>query len=201
MDFTCVHCEDKSFTTLRGWKQHMSTKHGGYDEQDIARITGATASEDNVIARMSAFADTIGGGEPGGATGSGDDGQSAGTPASQPPASPRPPVVRVVKATPKRLKKILSAIPTKMLEGTGIELDSEDIEALEEAGDFLVEIFGVEFEIDQEKRVLHSRFWAFLWVGGVALLIYFKHRFKDVWTKVYEHYKKAAEEKEGDEEK
>jgi hypothetical protein len=198
MDFRCATCDDKSFTTLRGWKQHMSTKHGGYDETDIARVSGATSSEEKVSERMSAFAKTIEGGEPGGESVSGEDSR-AGTSSS--PDPPRPPVVRTVKATPKRLKKVLSAIPTKMLEGVGIELDSEDKEALEEAGDFLVEIFGVEFEIDQEKRVLHSRFWAFLWVGGVALLIYFKHRFKDVWTKVYEQYKKAAEEKEGDEEK
>lgn len=187
MDYSCVHCEGKAFTTLRGWKQHMSTKHGGYDETDVAQASGSVVSEENVEARMQDFASTISqSGELGDATPSGE----APVYASAPPVGePARPPVRTVKATPKRLKKVLSAIPTKMLEGANIELDDEDKEALEEAGDFLVDVFGVEFEIDQQKRVLKSRFWAFVWVGGVALLIYVKHRFSNVWEGIYNKYK------------
>lgn len=186
MEFTCVKPDcGKQFVRLGAWKRHMSKEHGGYDEQDLAQVTsGRVSSEDDVSARMESFASTVSEGE---AT----QGAAAAQPERPPqPSIPMPPPVRTVKATPKRLKKILASIPTTILQNTGITLDKEDEEALEEAGEFLTEIFGVEFEVDQQKQVLHSRFWAIVWVAGVAILIYCKHRFSAVWQSIYDMYKK-----------
>lgn len=192
MEFRCVKCGD-SFIRLGAWKRHMSRKHGGYDESDVTQVltgTGLDVSEENVGSRMAAFARTI--------PGEGGDAQEeptgAGTPASAPASEPARPA-KTIKATPKRLKKILGSIPRSILESTGIELDDEDKEALDEAGEFLADIFGVEFEVDQQKKVLKSRAWAIVWVGGVALLIYLKHRFSNVWKAVMDKYKEAQTEK------
>lgn len=194
MEFTCARPDcGKSFIKLRGWKNHMSRVHGGYDEDDVAQVTagGSSSSEEDVQARMQAFAASL---SPGGTVESAvpEATVAAGQPVAASP--PPPPTVKTVKASPKKLKKILASIPQVLLENAGITLDEEDKEALEEAGEFLSDIFGVEFEVPQDKRVLHSRFWAIVWVGGVALLIYCKHRFADVWAKVYELYKKKAQE-------
>lgn len=191
MDFTCVH-DGRTFTTLRGWKTHMSRAHGGYDENDVAQVmTGETAvTEDNVAERMAAFARNI----PSDREAGTEDVRASEVPPDtsntvvgeqRPPSTP----ARTIKATPKRLKKVLAAIPSKMLEGSGIELDDEDREALEEAGEFLSDIFGVEFAVDEQKKILKSRMWAIVWVAGVAALIYVKHRFATLWQAVVEKYK------------
>ena len=186
MEFTCTKCGE-GFIRLSGWKRHMSRKHGGYDEADMAEVTGAqgVGAAGSVESRMREF---IAGLPP-------EEGEYKDMPSTPPPpAAPAPPPVKTIKATPKKLKKILAAIPTKMLEASGLELDEEDKVALEEAGEFLTDIFGIEFEIEQDKHVLKSRFWAIVWVGGVVALIYVKHRFKDLWQKIYEQYQKAASE-------
>lgn len=191
MEFTCVKC-GKEFVRLGVWKRHMSKEHGGYDEQDLAQVTsGRASSEDDVSARMESFASTVAGSE--------ETGDAASVKPQRPPtpALPLPPPIKTIKATPKRLKKILASIPTTILGNTGITLDEEDKQALDEAGEFLTEIFGVEFEVDQEKQVLHSRIWAIVWVAGVSVLIYCKHRFSNVWQSMLEMYKKKqAEQKD-----
>lgn len=192
MEFTCAKpgC-GKSFVKLGGWKRHMSKVHGGYDDSDIAEVTtgGSASTEEDVRQRMEAFAASID--EPKEEAGAV---EQPSTTAQNGQTPPPVPTVKTVKASPKKLKKILASIPQALLENTGITLDEEDKEALDEAGEFIGDIFGVEFEVPQEKRVLHSRFWAVVWVGGVALLIYCKHRFADVWAKVYETYRKRIEE-------
>jgi hypothetical protein len=202
MEFTCAkpNC-GKSFVRLGGWKNHMSRVHGGWDESDVAQVTsGGTGSEDSVQSRMQSFAESLSPDgkvlempQPDGEVGAGS--ASAST-ERQSPAPPPIPPVKTIKATPKKLKKILASIPQTILENTGITLDDEDKEALEEAGEFLSDIFGVEFEVDQQKQTLHSKWWALVWVGGVAVMIYCKHRFADVWKQLYEMYKKKAAERE-----
>jgi hypothetical protein len=198
MEFTCANC-GKSFIRLGGWKNHMSRTHGGYDESDIAQVTsGGASSEENVQQRMDAFSKSLQPGQEDAAIPDTVPRENGTVPLSRsgerPPAQIGPPPVKTVKASPKRLKKILASIPETILSNTGITLDEEDKEALEEAGEFLSDIFGVEFEVNQEKKVLHSRFWAIAWVCGVAGLIYCKHRFAHVWQSIYDAYKKRLEE-------
>jgi hypothetical protein len=199
MEFTCAkpNC-GKSFIRLGGWKRHMSQNHGGWDDSDVAQVTsGGSTSEDNVQSRMSSFAESL---SPDGKVlempHSDSQTEKTATEKENPTPAPGPPPVKTVKATPKRLKKILASIPQTILENTGIVLDDEDKEALEEAGEFLSDIFGVEFEVNQEKQTLHSKWWAIVWVGGVAVLIYCKHRFADVWKSLYDMYKKKMAERE-----
>lgn len=201
MEFTCAKPDcGKSFVRLGGWKSHMSRAHGGWDESDVAQVTsGGMGSEGSVQSRMKSFAESL---SPDGKVSeeqklNGEE-HTGPSSANETPPTPPPPTVKTIKATPKRLKKILASIPQTILENTGITLDDEDKEALEEAGEFLSDIFGVEFEVDQQKRVLHSNWWAIVWVGGVAVLIYCKHRFANVWQSLYDMYKKKMQESEAD---
>lgn len=189
MVFTCIRCDGREFDTLRGWKMHMTKTHGGYDADDLTaavQAAGGEVTEDNVASRMQAFARTVGGEQ-------GEDVASGNAEKAAPEASGAPPPVpsvKTIKATPRKLKKILGAIPTKLLEGAGIDLDDEDKEAMDESGEFLTDIFGFEFEVPAEKRIVRSRLLAITWVFGVAALIYIKHHFSDVWKKLADDYKK-----------
>ena len=176
-EITCKSC-GKVCKSLQGWKSHMSGTHGGYDDDDLAAVAGIGGGEGDIRSRMSAFADTLPGG---GGDSSPNAPQEAGTKAA--PSSPAPTPIdagRRVRATPKKLKKILGGIPAKVLEETGITLDDEDHDALDEAGEFLADIFGVEFSVPESKVVVESRFYAILWVIGMTFLIYAKHRFSKV---------------------
>jgi hypothetical protein len=157
---------------------HMSQTHGGYEDSDLAAAAGVGGSEGDVRSRMASFAETL----PGGADDSPDIKRAgtAGSGSAVPPAPVPPTPERRVRATPKKLKKILGGIPAKILEETGIELDGEDRDALDEAGEFLADIFGVEFAVPESKVVVESRFFAILWVIGMTFLIYAKHRFSKI---------------------
>ncbi len=185
----CKLC-GKTCKSLQGWKGHMSGTHGGYDEEQLAEITGISSGEGDVRSRMASFASTMPGaessGEPVDATST-----SASTATSpKGPSAPAPDATRRVRATPKKLKKILGGIPAKILEETGITLDSEDTEALDEAGEFLGDIFGFEFSVPESKVMVQSRLWAVVWVAGIAGLVYIKHRFPEVFKAVFKLLKK-----------
>lgn len=176
-EITCSRC-GKVCKSLQGWKGHMSGTHGGYDDEDLAAVAGIGGGESDVKSRMAAFADTL----PTGADDSPDIKRAsiAGSGSAAPPAPTPIDAGRRVRATPKKLKKILGGIPAKILEETGIQLDDEDHAALDEAGEFLADIFGVEFSVPESKVVVESRFYAILWVIGMTFLIYAKHRFSKV---------------------
>lgn len=152
----------------------MSTKHGGYSDEELRIAAGAAPPpEESAQARMDAFASTIPvDGIP--ASNAVDEGvQGSGEPA---PALAPEKRVRRIKATPKKAKRILSSIPEKILMANGIELDEDDKAGLAEATDFLEDIFGFEFEVPEEKLTIHSRWLAFLYPLGVVLLILAKHK-------------------------
>ena len=169
----------------------MSNIHGGYDQEELAAAAGIGGGEGDVRSRMESFANTMPGGEA----------ESSGESSATPPAGaasplPAPDNTRRVRATPKKLKKILGGIPAKILETTGITLDRDDQETLDEAGEFLGDIFGFEFAVPESKVMVQSRLWAVLWVFGVAGLVYIKHRFPEVFKAAFEAIKKG---KDGDE--
>src|SRR5437899_2521431 len=118
----CQKC-GKLCKSLQGWKGHMSGQHGGYDEEDLAAVTGVGGGEGDVRQRMENFASTM----PGDAQDA-DAGASTHQPPLETAGRPGPapaPTERRVKATPRKLKKILGGIPAKILEQSGIKLDSE----------------------------------------------------------------------------
>jgi len=173
----CQKCS-KVCKSLQGWKQHMSGAHGGYDDADLQAVAGGGVSTtpDDVQARMNRFADSL--------PDIGGDGASvkSDAPNAQEPSPPPAPEGKRIKATPKRLKKILGDIPSKILEAQGIPLDSDDEEAMEEAAEFLAGVFGIEFAVPESKYVVQSRFAALLWVVGVTFLVWIKHKTPEVWA-------------------
>lgn len=173
-EITCLKC-GKVCKSLQGWKGHMSGTHGGYDDDQLAAAAGIGGGEGDVKSRMASFSESLPGAD---GSSSPNASQDASTKAA--PSSPAPDAARRVRATPKKLKKILGGIPAKILEETGITLDHEDQDALDEAGEFLADIFGVEFAVPESKVVVESRFFAILWVIGMTFLIYAKHRFSKV---------------------
>lgn len=176
----CLKCS-KVCKSLQGWKQHMSGAHGGYDDADLQAVAGGGVSTapDDVKARMDHFAESLPdiGGEQRVAPDVADGGERSAS------SSPAPePQGKRIKATPKRLKKILGDIPSKILEAQGIPLDSDDEEAMEEAAEFLAGVFGIEFAVPESKYVVQSRFAALLWVVGVTFLVWIKHKTPEVWA-------------------
>ena len=55
------------------------------------------------------------------------------------------------------------------------------------------DIFGFEFSVPESKVLVQSRWWAVLWVAGVAGLVYIKHRFPEVFKAVFRAVKKDGE--------
>jgi len=168
---TCTKC-GKVCKSLQGWKMHMSGAHGGYDSSDVAQIVGET-SPDTLSAKMNALADSL----PIDGTEQPSEQSSATTPQ---PSAPAPAPEKRIKATPKKLKRILGDIPSKILEGNGIVLDDDDREGLDEAAEFMAGIFGVEFSIPESKYVIESRFVGLLWVVGIMCLVWAKHKTPDI---------------------
>jgi hypothetical protein len=166
-------------TTLRGWKRHMTAKHGRFTDAELEAASRGDTSDD-VSSRMASFASTIEDGRPVDIKA---DGSVVDTASQQPvgtataPALPTlEPEKRKVRATPKRLTQLLVGIPEKILESLAVTPDREDREALEEAASFLEDVFGVNFEVDESKTTIRSRWWAFAWVSGVMGLIWLKHK-------------------------
>lgn len=185
----CKRCQ-KTCKNLQGWKSHNTSKHGGYTDAELAEAAGIkpqTAPE-NLKSHMDQVADEL----------KTDDSlpipadYSTSYPAPPPPAElpPPPPEEKRVKATPKKLKKILGDIPSAILKSGGIELDSDDDDAMEEAGEFLTEVFGFEFAVPEKKFVIHNRFAALVWVLGIVGIIYVKHRAPKIWKTLFRPDKK-----------
>lgn len=166
---TCPH-DIREFETLAGWKSHMTRAHGGYSDDELSAAAGVTSTDmGDVKQRMSDFAESMLGSE---------------TPTAAdvaPPPSQAPPIGKRIKATPKKLKKLISSIPAKLFTAYGITPDDEDKESIEEAVEFVQDIFGVEFQVPEDKFVVRNRLMAFAWVIGVILLVFVKHKFGELF--------------------
>jgi hypothetical protein len=173
--FVCP-VENREFETLRGWKMHYSAAHGSYSDAELQEAAGAAPpAEETAQARMSDFAATL--------PAEGEEAENLAAEVTAIPEAtdqgiPLEPEKRVrrIKATPKKGKKILTSIPAKILKANGIELDEDDKEGLDEAVEFLESIFGVEFEVPEEKVTIRNRWLAFLYPFAVVLLIVAKHK-------------------------
>lgn len=169
--------------TIRGWKRHMSAKHGRFSEAQVQQAENAASGETGdagVRERMEAFASQIDDGKPVEITPEGGIRPipDAAAPAA---AAPEPEVTRKVHATPRKVKKLLTAIPEKILELFKIIPDDDDKDAIDEVAEFLQSIFGVDFEVDESRTTIRNRWLALLWVLGVVGLVVFKHRAIDLF--------------------
>jgi hypothetical protein len=168
-------------TTLRGWKRHMTAKHGKYSNAEMIEASSGSAPT-SPADRMADFAAALDSSVPVEIAGDGsikETPQGATTEPASIPLPPLEPATRKVRATPRRMKEILAGIPAKLLESMGITPDDDDKRGIDEAADFLQDVFGVDFEVDEVKTTVRSRWWAFAWVGGVMLLIVVKHKMPD----------------------
>lgn len=173
----CPICQ-REFQTLQGVKIHASTKHGGLTDEQLAQAAGMSAvGESDARERMAQFSASMLGPE----EGIPQESKSAETIGTTPSPAPAPTGKRV-KATPRKLKELITTIPAKLFVACDITLDDEDTKAIEEAVDFLQDLFGVEFAVPEEKYVIQSRFWAFVWVAGVFALIFVKHKIGALFT-------------------
>jgi hypothetical protein len=158
----------------------MSAKHGRYSEAELqAAENAANGGETGVAERMAAFSQEVDGVPVEIAP----DGSLRDKPAE--PAAPAPapvPMTRKIRATPRKVKKVLASVPDKILQAFNITPDEEDKEALDEAADFLQDIFGFDFEVDESRTTLRSRWWALLWVFGVVGLVALKHKAVALFT-------------------
>jgi len=153
---------------------------GGWDDTDLAEATGASPSAESVRERMNRFASTM----PVDASQAGPESGTSGSTTSPEAEAPPAPEVRRVRGTPKKLKKLFAQIPEVIFERNGIVLDDEDKDAVEEAIEFLENIFGVEFQVPASKYVVESRFWAILWPIGVIVFILIKHNVERIFAGV-----------------
>src|SRR6266404_4316629 len=179
-EYRCPNHPEFVAESIGGWKNHRTRMDGGWDDADLAEATGASPSAESVRERMNRFAATM----PDNASVASESG--AGTPTDSvagAEASPAP-EVRRVRGTPKKLKKLFAQIPEVVFERNGITLDDEDKDAVEEAIEFLENIFGVEFQVPASKYVVESRFWAVLWPLGVILFILVKHKAEQIFAGV-----------------
>lgn len=166
----------------------MTSKHGGWEDAEIASVTGSGPSTEPVQERMNRFAENLPddaaslGAEP-----PADTSVPTGTTEPAPRVAEAIPEGKRVKATPKKLKKLISTLPETFFKKNGIVMDEEDKESVEEAVSFLEELFGFEFQVSSTKYVVQSRMWALLWPLSVLLFVLVKHKFSQVldittWT-------------------
>src|SRR5260221_13835787 len=109
MTFTCPRegC-GRSFESLQGIKTHISRKHGGYDDEELAAIVGGSPGEAGVKERMAGFADSI-------PLGGQSEDRIGTAPASDSPDRPAEPEAKRVKATPKKAKKLVAGLLEKLV--------------------------------------------------------------------------------------
>jgi len=180
-EYSCPHgCKTQyPITTLRGWKRHMSAKHGRFSEAELQAAENASTGNTDVKQRMEAFSQEIDG-VPVEIAADGTAKEKTVAETTAAPASPSVPMTRKIRATPRKVKKVLASVPDKLLQAFKITPDDDDKEALDEAADFLQDIFGFDFEVDESRTTLRSRWWALLWVGGVIGLVALKHKALDL---------------------
>lgn len=161
-------------TTIRGWKRHMSVKHDRFTDAQLqeAEAGAAGTTSDDVRSRMETFANELDGVP----VTISPEGNVTEMPGPTPAPMPEEPAKRKVRATPRKLKKVIAGIPEKILNVLRVTPDDEDKDSIEEVVDFMQELFGVDFEVDEGRTTVRSRWWAWVWFGGAILLIFVKHR-------------------------
>jgi hypothetical protein len=175
-DYRCPTC-DFNTESIGSWKRHQTRMHSGWDDVSLADVLGASASTEPVADRMNNFAETM----PENAQEVPIDGTNATADTVNADVPPIPDVRRI-RGTPKKLKKLMAQIPEVIFDRNGIILDAEDKQAVEEAIEFMENVFGVEFQVPASKYVVESRFYAFLWPLGVIVFILIKHKLEHIFT-------------------
>lgn len=184
INYNCKKCP-KENETLRAWKTHMSRKHGGYSKSELAEISGipSTTNPEDLRTKMETVVETLPLSEPK------LEEQPLPTVEVLPPIPEPEPERKRIKATPRYMKKLLGTIPREILKTSGIELDSDDVDAMDEAGEFISEVFGIEFSVPEKNFVVTSRPAAIVWLFAITGLIWLKHNVPDIFKNLIEENK------------
>lgn len=164
---------------LSGWKKHMTQVHGSYSPEELAATAGGgiEATRPTGHDTLEDYQATLGHTEeeiPSAQAGA-DAGQAA-------PAAPAETTVRARKVTAgmKKFRKMINEIPKSIFKGQGIEISDEEQDSIDEAMDFLQDLFGLEIEVPEKNLIIRSRFLALLYPICVLLFIFFRHKIGEV---------------------
>jgi hypothetical protein len=178
-EFGCVrNGKPIPINTLRGWKHHMTHAHGQWTDEQLQKIVGNGQEGTRVTGHgsLEEYAKTL----PEDAARLGEEPSTTVTesPSSgaQATAAPAEPKVRKVTAGMKKFRKMVNEIPKSFFRGQGIEPSEEEQNAIDEAMDFLQELFGIAIEVSESNFIIRSRFIALLYPLTVLLFVFFKHK-------------------------
>lgn len=174
--------------SLRGWKRHMTAKHGGWEnpEMDSAMLSAGTATPGEgeqvpgVEADFSSFANDLPdseNGAPATASPAGPTDQAAPPPATFSKVKTDAASQRLTKKMEKVKRQLAEALPRAVDvftadKGPEWKLDDSQRDMLTDAVESVFDMLDVSFEIQQFNVQLRSRFWIFLYPLTVLIMIF-----------------------------
>lgn len=158
MQFSCPECEHAPFPTLKGWKRHMTSVHGGYTPDQLAEATHSD-SEGTSITGDESLESAIGKLPATEAEG------EARAQAEEEATQPRT-LTKEQKAAAKRIKakfdalkqRVSGDIPEQIFKFGGIELDDKEKQLLSDSIETSFEVFGVDFEVQPFAFTIRNPF-------------------------------------------
>lgn len=177
MTYQCPDCQ-RSFKKLGGWKRHMTATHEGYTADQLRDATST-----NEGAAVTGHVDFVS--------------AAASMPESE-TAYSAPEVetveteeeqesIRASKVVKKKMrarmdtlkKKLANDMPEQAFRRAGIVLDQDDKQWLGESIETSLEVFGIEFEVEQKNVTVRNPLWVLLYPLLVVTLIVFNKFFNE----------------------
>lgn len=152
--------------SLRSWKAHMTRMHGGFSDSELQAVVEPPDTSFETLAAAAPETETPAPAEAG----------EASEQSAAPAPAPSVPVPRRVKAVGKKFRAQLAEIPARLLSSVGIAITEAERESIQEAFDFLGDVFGVEFEVASEPKVIRSKLIALAYPILVVVGVLFAHR-------------------------
>jgi len=156
MEFICPECEHSPFTTLKGWKRHLTAVHNGYTPEQVEAVTHSE-SEGTAVTGESALESAIAG-----LPDTEDEAESR-----QMAAADRPPeLTKEQRAAAKRIRakfdslkqRISADIPEQVFRFGGIELTEQEKGLLSDSIQTSFEVFGIDFEVQPFSFTVRNPF-------------------------------------------
>lgn len=175
--------------SLRGWKRHMTAKHGGWDDPEMETAVLAAGTEPaanggpvpGAGSDFTSFANDLPDSE-GGAVASavapdGVTDQAAPAPATFSKVKTDAASARLTKKMEKVKRQLAEALPRAVDvftadKGPEWKLDDSQRDMLTDAVESVFDMLDVQFEIQQFNVQLKSRFWILLYPITVLLMIF-----------------------------
>lgn len=182
MIYQCPHgCDSRRILTLRGWKKHMTQMHDSWNDEQLKTVMQQIeGSPEQGFERL---------GERLGETESSDTETTSAETKADATAASQPIETKRRRVGMKKFRSALQKFPQHAFTSLGITLDDDDKGMLEEAIEFLLDLFGVEIEFVEKPVVLKSRIWALLVPIAAVLIVFGKHQIPEQLKKALENAK------------